>query len=302
MKNVLLYKILRKMKHIADYLWDFFHPVVFLHSTDLMLPYSPDFLMNKKDGVTTLQLKIISFIYDIEIFESNNDFPAYENETFRKFVKSIDFNGFDYNHSFIQLYNKPFLRIQEGSHRMSYLLYKNNNCFIPIKIMPPWTRSWFPIEGYNYRCEAELVPQNIIENHINKYVSILNQMRKEITCIVKKSVWEQYSESLLKILNKNGKVFIKGEQKIYYFNEFKKATGIKVKENEKCIVLYLSIDWNRLKYSNYSKLKSERLKVVANEIKEIAGKNWGYIGESITESVYLDSIIDMNSANKKNRV
>lgn len=157
----------------------------FMHSSDLMLPHM--------GGLDWVQIVVISRIMDTEIWQkgktpfwhtalSDHKFSLEEkaviDNQYVNFLERMKITGFNPDISFFDVTIDPIVWLNGGTHRLGYLLSKNPNIFIPVKLnASPWN-FYDGIKKYAH------LGMEMLKKIIDRYDMLYGEMRKHITAVV----------------------------------------------------------------------------------------------------------------------
>ncbi|MCM1261970.1 MAG: hypothetical protein NC313_04545 [Butyrivibrio sp.] len=291
--------ILRNM----EFWWLKINPVIFVHSSDLMLP--------SDKGTTIIQMIVISRLMDIENRRQGGvhyywqarlceldykkqyteDEKREMDENFERFFQAMEMRGFNPDISWILIAQQPIMAQSDGTHRLGYLLSDRSNVFVPAKVRFPM--SWgYPIDGITWLSDIGM-PQKEIEKILERYQMLYHDMRRYIIAVIDKEIFEQNSKALLQEIKCIGEC--KGIRCLYKKNGIFRMPKQKrkyCKGKEQLVIFEIEIQYQHL-YYKHGKLKSKLADMLTDRWQKLVGTD-GYVAGTITESITLETYLDEN--------
>lgn len=246
-----------------------------VHIGDLLCPY---------DGkITAMQYLVITRLIDIENFylgekkflyqtrfskhdNRPEEFISKGNELFEKLLINIDKYGFVYreNDEPIHITVDPLI-YNHGSHRLGAMIYHRNKISIMNNIYVyvnfSFRRSWLPLDGEKWLSEYGFSTLEI-ENITNKYNTILNEFRTDISGVCLST----YKDVVLSYIDEIGTI-----SRLVYFDDNRQ------------ILFFIKLKKQKM-YLDNSCFKSVYVEQVSTKISNVL-KEWGWICNSVTQSI-----------------
>lgn len=302
--NGLISRFKKIIRDLIEYCWSKIIPVTFIHSSDLMLP--------GMEGLTGTQIIVISRLMDIENRNAGKKFywhtkiPEYarnikiaddikrqHDENFDRFLLAMKTRGYNPELSHITMAQRPVLGQADGTHRMGYLLSEKPNVFVPVQISSPITYLWYPVDGVSFFAQAGM-PAEEIEQIKDRYQLLFDKMRRTITTVVKKNIFDANSRAIVQELENIGKR--KGTKTAYQEKDNIKAPKqLKkvVKNTKELVIVEIEIE-KQILYYKHGMLKSKIADEMADKLSKVYGKEYGYIAGTVTESILLETYLEEN--------
>ena len=288
----------------VECVWAKIHPVMFVHSSDLMLPGDT--------GLTSIQLIVISRLLDMEERNSTGshywhiriaelcykkEYTSKEKEEldmkFERFFQSMKKRGFNPSLSHISVAHLPVMGQSDGTHRMGYLLSEKANVFVPVQILSPISWTGKSVDGISWLSQIQM-PADEIKQLLERYRKLHSEMRRYIIAVVDKSVFDQNEAALMQEIDGIGKCIEmkyadkknNNCKKLKIPKQYKKFFNNK----EKIVILEIEIEYQILYYKR-GRLKSKLTDLLADRLYKLIGAE-GYVAGTITESIALETYLD----------
>lgn len=288
----IVWALVINIKLLLNKVFFIFRKPVYLHGSDL--------LYAQPKGLSEFQLIVISRIMDTRLwFEgenpvwhlklSNNNLTNDNAKSFCDqyvlFLKRIHESGFDPGREPFTIFQRPFLGICGGSHRLGYIFACIPNTYIRVAFFP---KIWSQNHGENG--EETLLKRGVslddIERIKKNYLKLWGQMYHSLTaCFFEDNDYIDNKQQILDTFISVGTV-----------DEIKE--NIKI-DNGKCNVTLVrfSLNYQDFYYSR-GKLRSKVVETLRYRIDKEIGLHSNYvIADSVTDSIALENDIIENRAN-----
>ena len=178
----------------------------FVHASDLMLPSA--------FGFNYVQFIVVTRMLDTERYfrgenlfwhTANNEYDKTEqkfsdeekniaDEKYIRFLNRINSSGFNPEISAIDVSIQPTIWLIGGTHRLGYLLSKNENIFVPVQFL---MRQWPPVNAIEKYSDY---PQNLMNEVINRYILLCNRLRRFLTGVIDYEIFVKHENFIINMI------------------------------------------------------------------------------------------------------
>ena len=231
------------------------------------------------------------------------------NKGYKKFLQAVEKDGFNPEISQVTAWGtENGIGISGGTHRLGFLLSKNENFFVPLKISPvaideevqPPQKN--PNADPYYSFKAAGIPTEKIDEMKARYALLVSKLRRTVDVFIDLPLFAANKAAVFAAVEKVGKVTDLNLGRSQMPRE-KREAGFdevlqKIYPMENFVILKVDLNYQALYYKK-GKVCSFVGDGITGDLTAALGKNWGYAAGTVTESVKLEEKLFDFAANER---